>query len=316
MLEINPVGKAGNGSPRYSGNITVLENVSDKHFKVKAGLQEFIVFSKNSLSPGDVIKGTITARGNSLFLSIFKKQENSALFTPGTDKQSIEKNDTISRFLASFLDSTGKKADNALLSILESLVSKKKVADLFFAVLAGEAYLKGFKNEAAISAFLAAVSPDQEKNQGGQKHSRKNKEDIKQVLSKAVSDSEKEDSALFVFNHLPLSDKNWIIIPFNIDDIKGDIRLKTAENLLKNLIIHIEKKDFKWFFELSDLNKPEKTVKIYANKEGILACQGKNFSHFKKKLQNIGVKIDDNIYDIHMFNGFSKVNSCDIDLRI
>ncbi|MCL2480729.1 MAG: hypothetical protein FWF38_03350 [Spirochaetaceae bacterium] len=318
MLEINPAGKVGNGALRYSGSITVVENISDKYFKVKAGSQEFIVLSKNNLSPGDTIKGTIFSSGNSFYLSVLKKPQNNSLFIP-QDANTHTKNDIISRFLASFLDSTGKKADNILVSILQSLISRKKITDNFYATLAGEAYLKGLKNESAISAFLDAVSPDRERNQGGQKQGKKNtdKEKIKEVLSKAVSDSEQEDNPVFIFNHLSLPDKNWMIIPFKIDDLEGDLRLKTIENELKNLIIHVEKGTSKWFFELFDLKKAKKTVKIYANTEGTIACQGEKFNLFKKKLHNIGVKIDDNIYDIHIFNGFSKINAFyDVDLRI
>ena len=329
MLEINPVAKAVNGAIRYSGTIKVLENISDKFFKVKveskAGAQELTVFSKNNLSPGDIIKGTIIARGNNLYLSVLKsvlkKQENSSPAFIQSEKNShiSKENSIIPRFLTSFLDSSGSKADNTLLSILESLISKKKITDRFYAALAGEAYLKGLKNEYAISAFLDAVSPYNEKNPGGQKHGKKNhnKENIKEILSEAISDSEKENSALFIFNHLPLPNKNWMIIPFKIDDIKGDLRLKTTENLLKNLVIHIETGDFKWFFELSDLKNNKKKVKIYANKEGTLLCNGKKFDQFKKKLHNLGAIIDDNIYDIEIFDGFSKVNaSYDVDLRI
>ena len=341
MLEVNPAAKKiGNGTLRYSGNITVIENISDKSYKVKAsalseslsGTQEFTVFSKNKLLPGDTIKGTIIARGNILYLSVlkaaFQAQQNNLIFESqdyqiNTKNQIIQKTDIMQRFLASFFDTTGKKPDNILLLILESLISKKKITDIFCAVLAGEAYLKGFKNEAAISGFLSVVSPDQEKNQGGHKHGKKNKkEEIKGILSKAVSDSDQEESSLFVFNHLPLPDKNWQLIPFRIDDIKGDIRLKTepegiSQSELKALVIHVEKGHFKWFFELSDLKNSEKTVKIYANKEAALVCQGEKFDLFKKKLQNLGVKFDDNIYDIHTFNGFSKINaSYDVDLRI
>ncbi|MCL2706500.1 MAG: hypothetical protein FWE72_09870 [Spirochaetaceae bacterium] len=318
MLEINPSGKVGNGALRYSGNITVIEAISDKYFKVRAGSQEFIVLSKNNLSPGDIIKGSIISRGNSLYLSVLKPQQNNSIFSP-TDTNNNTKSDILSRFLASFLDSTGKKADNILVSILQSLISKKKITDNLYATLAGEAYLKGFKSESAISSLITAVSFDHDKNQGGQKQGKKNnkKEDIKEILSKAISDSEQEDSPLFVFNHLPLPDKNWIIIPFKIDDLKGDLRLKTIENELKNLVIHVEKATFNWFFELSDLKNPEKTIKIYANKEGTIACCGEKFDLFKKKLHNLGIKIDDNIYDIHIFNGFSKISaSYDVDLRI
>ena len=327
MLEINPAGKAENGAIRYSGNISIVEKVSEKHFRVKAGTlagsQEFIVFSKNNLSPGDILKGTIISRGNSFYLSILTNQQKNPVFFNPSDKNSpiLEKNDILSRFLVSFFDSTGKKADNTLLSILESLIYKKKITDNFSAMLAGEAYQKGLKNEAAISAFLSAITPDQEKNQDNQKQRKKKKkeeiDEIKEVLSKAVSDSDQEENPVFIFNHLPLLDKNWMIVPFQIDDVKGDLRLNASENQLKNLVIHAEKGTFKWFFELSDFKNLQKVVKIYTNKEGALACQGKKFDLFKKKLQNLGVKIDDNIYDIHIFNGFSRVNaSYDVDLRI
>ena len=323
MLEINPAGKKPeNAVLRYSGRITIVENISGNSFKVRAeslaGSQEFIVLSKNSFSPGDIVNGKILLRGNSLFLSVSNKPQNNPLFNT-QDTNIHTKNDILSRFLASFLDSTGKKADNILVSILQSLISKKKITDNFYATLAGESYLKGLRNESSISAFLDAVSPDQDKNHGEQKQGKKDnkKEDIKEILSKAVCDSEQEDNPLFIFNHLPLPDKNWIIIPFKMDDLKGDLRLKTVENELKNLIISVEKDTFKWFFEISDLKKPEKMVKIYANKEGILACRGEKFNLLKKKLHNLGVKIDDNIYDIQIFNGFSKINaSYNVDLRI
>ncbi len=323
MLEINPAEGAKNRAFRYSGSIKILENIKGHYFKVRAGLQEFNVFSKHKISPGDILKGTIISRGNILYLSILKKQENvkktPVFFISDTKEQFVEKSNILERFLTSFLDSTGKKADNLLLSILESLIAKKKITDNFNAVLAGEAYLKGLKNESAISAFLTAVSQDQGREQSSRKHGRKNnnKEEIKEILSEAISESDKENNTLFIFNHLPLPDRNWIIIPFKIDDIEGDLRLKITENLLKNVIIHVEKANFKWFFELSGLNKSDKMLKIYANREGCLVCRGKKFDLFKKKLHNLDVKIDDNIYDIYMFSGFSKINApYDVDLRI
>jgi len=319
------------GTVRYSGVITILESVSDKHVRVRllqnglAGLREFTVLSKNNFSPGDIIKGNIISRGNNLYLSVLPKQANlsgNSSLLPASSAENnhfIEKTDILSRFLASFLDSAGKPTDNALLSILESLIYRKRIRDIFSAALAGEAYLKGFKNESAVSAFLDAVSPDHEKNQGGQEHGKKSskKEDIKDTLSQAVADSEEDNSALFVFNHLPLPDRNWAIIPFQMDDIKGDLRLKVIENELKNLIVHVEKAAFKWFFEILALKESEKIVKIYANREGSAACEGKKFDLFKKKLHNLGVIIDDNIYDIHLFNGFSKIDAFyDVDFRI
>ena len=58
-------------------------------------------------------------------------------------------------------------------------------------------------------------------------------------------------------------------------------------------------------------------MKIYSNKDGAVSLKDKNFAIFMKKLQNLGVKIDDNMYELDTFSGFSVIDSASgIDLKV
>jgi len=325
MLEINPAAGSINGKINYTGRIIIVENVSGNNWKVKAGLNEFAVISNLNLKQGEIVNGRISAKGNTLYLSIFKKQEE-----PGVQPVFfIDKGGIIDRLAAILFQTTGSRPDKMLTAILESLVLKKEITRDQQASLAGEAYLKGFKTESSISTFLSAVSEGSDQKRGGG-HGRgrgrekddKNREILIEDMISSVSDTEKKENALFTFNHLKADkSRHWIIIPFQTGDdkniIKGSLRLKTADSVIEEMVINAEKNSSVWFFHITEMTKSLRYMKIYCDKNGAAALKDKNFAIFMKKLQNLGVKIDDNIYDLDTFSGFSVIDSASgIDLKV
>ncbi len=320
MLEINPAAGSLEAKASYTGRIEIIEKLSGQYWKVKAGLKELKVSAGIDLKPGDIVLGKIAARGNSLYLTLLKRQEGSEVHPVFF----IEKS-SIDHLVRMIFQETGSKPDKVLTAILKSLAARKEIASGHDAVLAGEAYRKGFRSESSISALIAAVSGEGEKGSGrhspGGGHGRDDRDRTKEDLFDAVMKAEGSGNALFAFNHLSCDNRHWIIIPYATGDeknlLKGSLRLKTVNNLLEAIVVHAEKNNSLWFFSITGMRDPVRHMKIYADKNGTKALKVKKIALFMKKLQNLGVEIDDNIYDLDTFNGFSAIErSSGIDVKV
>ncbi len=320
MIEINPAAGSINGRRSYSGKIEIVERtgeVSGKFWNIKAGTRFLTVYSNSIFSPGETIRGRIFFSGNILHLEVLKKQEAPAAGPVFFSDALI----SLERLAAVFFSETGRKPDNLLAAILKSLIVKKEITKEHQGSIAFEAWNKGFRNESSISSLLNAVSgaggegTDGGKGSGKEKNRDKSggssEDDAAADIVKAVADVENRNDSLFVFNHITLPDRHWIIIPYRTGEgkniVKGTIRLKSVNMSLSDMVVHAEKNDSIWFFSLSEISGQGRKLKIYANKKGLSDTKDKNFAIFIKKLQNLGLKIDDNVYELNAFTGFSEV---------
>lgn len=323
MLEINPAAVDFSNSRSYSGRIEVLERHSGRVWKVKAGFQVLLVHSANKLKPGTIVTGLITQKGNIFHLILSDKQDgvkSHPVFFDTNDR-------FLSRLSAFIISETGKKPDPLFASILEALVVKREILREHQAVLASHAYLRGFNSEASVARFIEAVSAFSGEGGGNRRGSGKRgdkgepQKDVKDDIVTAVDSAESENSLVYLFNHIRVSEKHWVFVPFNTgqekNKIKGSLRLCFVRENIAEIVIHAEKKGFEWFFHLSSLDVQEKKLRVFANRKGKAVLEGKKFALFAKKLQNLGVKIDDNIYDVGTFNGFSAVKPLDsVDIEV
>lgn len=332
MIEINPAAGSINGRRSYSGKIEIVERTgegSGKFWNIKAGTRTLTVFSNSILKPGEIIRGRILFSGNILHLEVLKKQEALAAGPVFFSDAQI----SLERLAGMFFSETGSKPDNLLAAILKSLIIKKEITKEHHGSIAFEAWNKGFRSESSISSLLSAVSGagGEGSDGGGGKGSGKDKnrdksggssaDDAAADIVKAVSDVESRNDSLFVFNHITLPDRHWIIIPYRTGEgkntVKGTIRLKSVNMSLSDMVVHAEKNDSIWFFSLSEISGKGRKIKIYANKKGLSETKDKNFAIFVKKLQNLGLKIDDNVYELNTFTGFSEAAaSAGVDVEV
>lgn len=261
-----------------------------------------------------------------------------------------DKKDILSRFAAINTLKTNTQSDKILLDLLETLIDKKKITQFHHLFLAGEAFKRGFESEGILISFLNLVkSVGDERRKEGQpreKHSTEKKE-IKNSLKSAVSSAEEQNDILFIFNHI--SDavsqdskdspsekiqqeqhKHWIVIPFSfgeqfinkskeVPELTGTLRFAIVSDKVSEIVIHAEKKESLWFFTMKGFDKTEETgkyLKIYSNKEGKKFLEREDFKILLKKLQNLGIKTDDNIYDALFFSGFSATGLQDVDFKV
>lgn len=262
-----------------------------------------------------------------------------------------EKKEILSCFVAIDSSKTDKQTDKALLNLLENLIDKKKITQFHQLFLAGEAFKKGFANEATLVSFLNLVKSvgDENRKEGQQQREKRSteKKEIKNSLKSAVSSAEEQNNLLFVFNHLSEAvsqdsnnslqekskqeqHKHWIIIPFafgeqftsktkEAEELTGTLRLAIVLDKVSEIVIHAEKKENLWFFTVKGFDKTEETgkyLKIYSNKEGKKFLEKENYKILLKKLQNLGIKTDDNIYDALSFSGFSATGLQNVDFKV
>ncbi|MDX9801249.1 MAG: hypothetical protein RBT69_07935 [Spirochaetia bacterium] len=333
MIEINPAAGSINGRRSYTGKIEIIRqtgDVSGKFWIVKAGTREITVFSDSGFKPGEIIRGRIFFSRNILHLEILKKQEAHAA-APVFFSDTII---TLEQLAGRFFSETGKKPDNMLTAILKSLIVKKEITKEHQGSLVFEAWNKGFRNQSSILSLLNAISGNAGEGdrgssggKGGGKGKNRDKsggsssDDAAADIVKAAADVEIRNDSLFLFNHISPADRHWIIIPYQTGNgnnmVKGTIRLKAVKTVLQDLVVHAEKNDSIWFFSLSDISGKGRKMKIYANKKGLSEVKDKKFVIFVKKLQNLGLKIDDNVYELKAFTGFSGVaESTGVDVEV
>ena len=115
---------------------------------------------------------------------------------------------------------------------------------------------------------------------------------------------------LQVFNHLKGREDSWVIIPFHfINDespFTGNLKLLldhiNYEIKKAVLTVNLQNGD-KWSFFINP-GKNQVNVLVFSNKKVYIDKKSRSFKALMLNLQNIGVKIDDKIYDDTYFDGF------------
>ena len=319
MLEVDPSAKRffflnSSGKSAFSGKIEVLEKLGSNFWKLGINGSEYRVYSETELSAGSVIRGVIKVLNNSLVLKEIISKEpgypGGGIFYGSTGVDGLVKN------LYSSFHNAGLSPGGSEFRLLKNLISKRKIDSRHLITLLTDAVLKGFRTEALMTALLDEVGRDKGGGSGGkQKKDRQNSENIKKEIKCIIKNTEKSGSILFLYNHIKHSGSHWVIFPFSFDhgskNTDGSLRIRfDTSGIIKKTVIHAEKGDKTWYFTLTSLNNGETgaghfRMQIYSNPEGANAVKNDSFGKLRKKLQNLGIEIDDNIHDISIFDGFS-----------
>ncbi len=140
-------------------------------------------------------------------------------------------------------------------------------------------------------------------------------EEVKKALkAQFLRKTQSDDSPLALFNHLYAKHENWIVFPFTInfgnDSLSGNIRMNYSHFArdFRKTIIKTSTKKGDLFFEIVK-NDSGYRIRIFCDNINVGRQVRENLAYLKSILQNLSVKIDDNIYDAEIFDGFSEMKS-------
>ncbi len=309
MLEVNRTVFNENSNRVFYKNIEVLKKLDSGFWRIRIFSGELKVFSDQKLVTGTTVKGFLTTGGTYIKLDLLN-QDNITVtpdfFSP--DKPSVF-SDLIYR-LAYRLNIRLSEKDIALIR----RITEKKEKGKFIIPALAEALKKGFKSESLLVELLDDLSGDAEKRDKG----RSGREKMKKQIMEEIEKAEKTENTLFLFNHLKVSDDEWMYFPFSISDkgdlLDGTVRIRLIHDEIKNIAVAAEHGTREWIFYITVLNEGYR-LKLYCSNP-FKIDSSKGFMKFRKKLQNLGVKIDDNVVDINNFNGFDDENILDLDVTV
>ena len=307
MLEINLSKIAESSRKGLFSYVKVLEKLDNSFWKVRTPYGVARVFSENDLVPGKPVRALIRLEGNLLKLEIMN-QENSKASPDFFYSDNLKMADMLLK-IASRLKINISESEIALLKkILNRKKGIKSLAPLLLSALD-----KGMKSEEQ----LLALCGDRGGGSGRQKGGKKKGEDLKKHIKKTVSEAEKGESPLFLYNHIRKNTEHWAVFPFNISAdqaVTGAVRVRISGSRVMNIAVDVLKGESEeWAFYITPENDGYK-MKIYSSSSRKLNSS-ESFMKFSKKLQNLRVKIDDNVRDIAFYNGFDD-NSFDLDVTV
>lgn len=170
-----------------------------------------------------------------------------------------------------------------------------------------EAFEKGFQTEDQLKAVMLGFD--------GKREQSKDRESLKKYIKKKVVESENPDNPLFLLNHIRQGRQQLVSIPFNLSgdrNIDGVVRLRILEDKIINIALNASIDGVEsWGFIITPY-KSSYGMKIFC-KEPKKIRESESFSKFVKKLQNLQVKIDDNLKDITFYNYYDSSNT-DLDV--
>ncbi len=307
MLEINLSKIAESSRKGLFSYVKVLEKLDNSFWKVRTPYGVARVFSENDLIPGTPVRALIRLEGTLLKLEIMN-QENSKVSPDFFYSDNLKMADMLLK-IASRLKINISESEIALLKkILNRKKGVKSLAPLLLSALD-----KGIKSEEQ----LLALCGDRGGGSGRQKDGKKKGEDLKKHIKKTVSEAEKGESPLFLYNHIRKNTEHWAVFPFNISadqSVTGAVRIRISGSRVMNIAVDVLKGESEeWAFYITPENDGYK-MKIYSSSSRKLNSS-ESFMKFSKKLQNLRVKIDDNVRDIAFYNGFDD-NSFDLDVTV
>ena len=305
MLEVNLSSFFGSSSKGLFKTVKVLEKLQNNFWKVQTSSGIISVFSEDKLETGKTVKAFIRNERNLLRLEILN-QENLKASPDFFYPEALRQSDLILK-TASRLNIRLSESD---LYLLKKILKKNKSRKFMLPLLL-EAFDRGFKTEDQLDSLTGSFQ------HGGRRGKRENsRENLNQYFKDKVENAENADNALFVYNRIKNRKDHSVCIPFNMEDynIEGAVNIRILEDKILNIFVNAVKGDSdEWVFYVSPL-KSGYSMKVYSRFPEKLK-ESESFNEFRKKLQNLRVKIDDNVKDIAFFNGYNDTNA-DLDVTV
>ena len=302
MLEVNLSSFFGSSGKGLIKPVKILEKLESSFWKVQTASGTIKVFSNEKLEPGKTVYALIRSENNILKLETVNQENRSG--APGFFySDTVNQTDILLKTAAGL---NIKISENDLY-LLKKILKKKKNGKFMVPVLL-DAMGKGFKTEIQLEALSSSF--DGKREHGG------SREKLKKYLRKKITESDNSRNPLFLFNRIKNRNDHWIVIPFNISgqkSIDGAVRLRITGEKVANIAVDAVREGGadEWAFFIQPENSCY-NMKIYCMEPEKLK-ESQSFAEFAKKLQNLRVKIDDNVRDIASYNGYNdKITDLDV----
>ena len=301
MLEVNLSSFFGSSGKGLIKPVKILEKLESSFWKVQTASGIIKVFSEEKLIPGKTVFALFRNENNIIKLELVNQEKHEVapdFFYSGSMSQTDVLLKTASKL--------NIKISEKELYFLKKILKKKKNGR-FMAPLLLKALDKGFKTEIQLTELSGSL--DGKRERGG------SREKLKKYIRKKIAETENSGNPLFLYNRIKKGADHWIVIPFNLSDQEntdGIIRLRIKGEDIKDIAVNAVKGESdEWAFFV----RPDKSsfrMKIYCREPEKLK-ESKSFAEFAKKLQNLRVKIDDNVRDIALYNGYDdKITDLDV----
>ena len=297
MLEVNLSTFFGSSGKGLIRPVKILEKLEGSFWKVHTGSGIIKVFSEEKLVTGKTVYALIRNESNIIKLELVNQEKREVppdfFYTNNLNASDI--------LLKTAAKLNIKISENELY-LLKKILKKKKNGK-FMAPLLLDALDKGFKTDVQLSGLSGSL--DGKRERGG------SREKLKRYIKKKIQETENSRDYIFLYNRIKNRKDHCIVIPFNIkasEKIDGIIRLRiSGEDITDIAVDAVKGESDEWAFFVKPV-KSSFRMKIYCQKPEKLK-ESKSFEEFAKKLQNLRVKIDDNVRDIALYNGYDDKNT-------
>lgn len=296
-------------------SIKVIKRLTGNKWAVGIRGQVIPAFSKVNLAPGQLLRALVTIQQGRITLKMTAEQA-----TPVQDllvRQGIQPDKVMEQILTSFLRS-GLAVEPERLYQVRRLLEKMKLDPKKFSRIIALILEKGIglRSRALVPLLPLLGYGEQEsgKKEGRKRRRLPDSQALMQQLRSAVEEPESaEGSSLQVFNHLQGSEASWVIIPFDYTygssgRIYGSIRLRYdpwRKQTDRLIVVARTEAGRKWSFVLQKSPEDGLELSIFADPVDARRKVKAELEGLRLKLQNLGVKIDDNIREDENFDGFS-----------
>ena len=297
-------------------SLKVVKNIVNNKWAVSIAGKLLTAYSEIELIPGKIVRARVLIEGNRLILKIAPKNMDPVNVL--LEKYGVESDDVTRNIIISFLKTgLGVKAEN--IAFIKTLIknSKKtstKLIRLLSIILDKGITLKHLDME-KITPLIFEDSPDNRKEREKKKRQGSNREKYPENLKgyirsriNAVTDDRTD--LLQIFNHIKAKHDNWFITPFRIEKeqslLSGTIRIQFDyfKKTVNIVVIQCSFNNVNFSFILKN-QQHNYSLSILCNSCGYAKFIKKELPKLGIKLQNLSVKIDDNILDDKYFDGFS-----------
>ncbi len=312
-------------------NVRVLNRIYGKKWAIGIGGRVYSALSDLDLTPNEFLKARVVLEKGQLILKLVNSESSFDATENLLVRLSLPR-DEITKEIVKNLLRANLPIDEYIVGEIRKILAKLKNIPRIKAIrLLSLLIDKGIDISKSEMFPLLAILDYSHSDQGrGKNKKEKNKKWRKEILSLSEEEesddeiktvlkrqllrkAEGEDSPLLVFNHLYAKHENWIIFPFSIHwenkSLSGTIRVKYSlfDKNFEKAALQVNIKSGKLFFEIRKDNVGY-AITVFCDSPRVEIMIKKNIMYLKSILQNLHVKIDDNIYKIDDFDGFSKVN--------
>ncbi|GEM_PF-1722248 len=283
-------------------------------------------YTKLDLTPGKLIRARVVAEGNRLILKLDNAFSDPVL--EAAENIGLKPDALLQTIIESILRSNLPVVRRTVLAMRAKLGSVKsnrhKLARLM-ALL----HDKGFDiNGDTLDVFLELLGNSAYKGEDGYKRHEEEKgeeegdetdkatEGLAKIIRKQLTmKTESPGSPLCLFNHLTGKHDNWIVLPYNVTygnrSFSGTVRIKYDRyngKILRFIIQMTTGKNEMYFYLEPRKNEETKRrykMMIFSDDVRLSKKIYSKLDSLRLKLRNLGVEIDDTIFESDDFDGFS-----------